>query len=145
MENMREIITFQHTVVVGFELLNRELQNNIYNIISANEYFNTKYEVLEIVDFKINDMIVKGGKIVCNLSITADVNNPKPGKRIFVNEFHEIKGDTIIYTSPGKRIQIIAKTNVPNISKLKDGFILEIIESKIVSKNILCVANLVEI
>lgn len=137
MSNLKETVTFDHKIVLGFSDLTDELQNKIYSKLSEQDFFNTTFEVINITNFSIKEMMVSGINIICKIIVTAECNNPTIGKIITVDMF-ETRKNSIIYSSG--RIQIIAK--LPNNDR-ETKYNIRIDAVKIVAKNILCVGTII--
>lgn len=135
-EPLSENITFNHNVVIGFHQLTDDIENTIYRKLSEQEFTTKEFEVLNIREFTVKEMLVSGITVVCDVLITAECNSPRIGKIIKVENFEIIK-DNIIYTNG--RIQIISKLPDPN--NIKTEYYLEIQAIKLITKNILCVST----
>lgn len=135
--DLKETLKFNHTIILLFSDLTRNLQNKIYQKLSQNDFFNYNFEVINIINFYVKQMLVQDKYILCNLDITAVCNNPTKGKIIKISDF-EVTKTSIIYING--RIQIIAKyQGVP-----KQSYSIKIEDSKMFSKNILCVATIID-
>lgn len=137
MSGLQEIKIFNHSIVISFSDLQEDLENIVYKKLSEQEFYNIFFEVINIINFEIKEMLVSGLTVICDILLTAVCNVPSIGKNITINNF-EIKNGNIIYTEG--RIQIIAKLNNKPV---QNEYVLCIEALKIVSKNILCVAILV--
>lgn len=143
--NMEEILSFNIKIVVAFKDLGEDLDKKIYEKISEQEFFNFPFEVIDVVDFRIKEMVVSNNVVVCKIKVTARCNNPSSGKIVVLpsSAFTIINGNHV-YKTPESRIQIIAKhddcPNIENSSEIK----IKIEAVKQIAKNILCVASIIE-
>lgn len=133
---MNEQKTFSHKIIIKFSELNQDLENTIYQKL-VNQEFLTDFEVLNILSFNVKEMKVSGIIVICTVDITCECNLPSKGKILEITDFEHHK-DTLIYRN--SRIQIIV--NKPKIIKPK--YTIKIEDFKVISKNILCVASIID-
>lgn len=137
MSNIQETKIFSNKVVLCFSDLQDDLETRIYKKLSEQDFYNYEFEVLNIINFSVKDIIVSGLTIICDILITALCNVPSIGKKITIDNF-VVRNGNIIFTTG--RIQIISKL-IPN-KPIKNIYTVNIEVVKIVSKSILCVANI---
>lgn len=137
-ENLDEIITFIHKIILGFNSLKDGLYDKIYAKLSENEFTNMDYDVKDIKNYSVQELKVSGKTIVCKLNVTAVCNNPRIGKRIMIDNF-EVKNKKIIYRN-GRIQAIVKQENHPE----KSSYIIRIDAIKNVNKNILCIGTIVQ-
>jgi len=139
MSDIKETKIFNHKVVLCFSDLQDDLETRIYKKLSELDFYNYEFDILNIINFSVKDMLVSGLTIICEVVITALCNVPAVDKKINIDNF-VVRNGNIIFTTG--RIQIISKLLKNKV--LKNSYTVKIDAVKIVSKSILCVASIIE-
>jgi hypothetical protein len=128
-------IIFKQEIIISFSELDDELENHIYDKLSSKEFKDKTFEVLEIKNFKIIEMITNPHcKVLCNIEIEGLCNNPEINDIIKIDENFSIVDNLIIYVD--SKVQIISE-----LKNKKKPFVLKIKTKKMVANNIICSAE----
>lgn len=133
---MKEYLSFDYEIILSFQDLNSELENTIYRKLSTEEFLTKPFEVLNITEFNVKELLVKNNAILCKLKITALCNNPTINKTVVITENFKIDNDNLLLFFKG-RIQILTKIKDKN----KKEFHIKITDMKLLSRNILCIGE----
>lgn len=133
---LTEIVQFNHKIILSFEVLSDKINDHIQRELNKQEFLDYPFEVLNIVKFHIKEIMIHDVQMVCNIIITAKCNVCRIDKIIEIKEF-DVTKSSIIYTNG--RIQIIANYKNKPLPKYN----IKINDTKIFSKHILCVADIV--
>lgn len=139
--DISETKTFEYKIQCNFSDLTDNFEERIFKKLSEQDFFNTVFDVINIINFKVKEMKVVENFIDCLLKITVVCNNPEIGKIIKINNNFKINKTSLIYSKG--RIQIIA--SLPTNIDIKNEYYIKIESVKTLVKNILCVGTIVDI
>lgn len=135
-----EIINFNYDVTLGFECLNTDLQNTLYNVLCEDEFESKQFEIITILDFTIKEILVIDRTICCKLKIKANCLYPCVHKVITVTDFSLIENSTLIKRY-GNRIQIAA--DLENNSEILNSYKIKIIKVQSIRNTIMCIGEII--